>query len=147
MVKILIIHGPNLNVLGSRETAIYGVETLEELNSRCEALAKELGVGLDIRQSNSEGEIVDIIQQAAKSVKGIVINPGAYTHYSYAIRDALAAVKVAVVEVHLSNIYAREEFRHMSVIAPVVAGQISGFGADSYLLGIRAVLELIRDAR
>lgn len=147
MVHILIIHGPNLNLLGSRETAIYGVETLEEMNTRCEDLAKELGVSVEIRQSNSEGEIVDLIQQAAKTAKGIVINPGAYTHYSYAIRDALAAVKLPAVEVHLSNIYSREEFRHMSVIAPVAAGQISGFGADSYLLGLRAVVELLRDAR
>jgi 3-dehydroquinate dehydratase-2 len=147
VVKILIIHGPNLNLLGARETAIYGVETLEELNARCAELAKELGVSLDIQQSNSEGEIVDLIQGAAKSAKGIVINPGAYTHYSYAIRDAIAAVKLATVEVHLSNIYAREDFRHMSVIAPVAAGQISGFGADSYLLGLRAIVELIRDAR
>jgi 3-dehydroquinate dehydratase-2 len=147
VVNILVIHGPNLNLLGSRETAIYGVETLEEMNTRCEDLARELGISVEIRQSNSEGEIVDLIQQAAKTAKGIVINPGAYTHYSYAIRDALAAVKLPAVEVHLSNIYSREEFRHMSVIAPVAAGQISGFGADSYLLGLRAVVELLRDAR
>jgi 3-dehydroquinate dehydratase II len=147
VVNILIIHGPNLNLLGTRETAVYGVETLEEIDIRCENLAKELGVGVEIRQSNSEGDIVDLIQQAAKTAKGIVINPGAYTHYSYAIRDALAAVKLPAVEVHLSNIYSREDFRHMSVIAPVAAGQISGFGADSYLLGLRAVVELLRDAR
>jgi len=145
-VKILMIHGPNLNLLGSRETAVYGDETLDVINEQCAALAKELGVSVEIRQSNSEGEIVDLIQQAAHDANGIVINPGAYTHYSYAIRDALAAVKLPAVEVHLSNIYSREEFRHISVIAPVAAGQISGFGADSYLLGLRAVVGLIRNA-
>lgn len=147
MVSILIIHGPNLNLLGSRETAIYGAETIEELNQRCHSLASDLGISLEIRQSNSEGEIVDMIQQAARTAKGIVINPGAYTHYSYAIRDAIAAVKLPAVEVHLSNIHAREDFRHKSVIAPVAAGQISGFGAESYLLGLRAIAELLRDAR
>jgi len=145
-VKILVIHGPNLNLLGSRETAVYGDETLEAIDEQCSALAKELGVSIEIRQSNSEGEIVDLIQGAGHDAKGIVINPGAYTHYSYAIRDALAAVKLPAVEVHLSNIYSREEFRHISVIAPVAAGQISGFGADSYLLGLRAVVGLIRNA-
>jgi 3-dehydroquinate dehydratase-2 len=145
-MKILLIHGPNLNLLGSRETAVYGVETLDAINEQCSALAQELGFGIEIRQSNSEGEIVDLIQEAAQTVKGIVINPGAYTHYSYAIRDALAAVKLPAVEVHLSNIYSREEFRHTSVIAPVAAGQIAGFGADSYLLGLRAVVGLIRNA-
>ena len=145
-MKILMIHGPNLNLLGSRETAVYGDETLDVINEQCAALAKELGVSVEIRQSNSEGEIVDLIQQAAHDANGIVINPGAYTHYSYAIRDALAAVKLPAVEVHLSNIYSREEFRHISVIAPVAAGQISGFGADSYLLGLRAVVGLIRNA-
>lgn len=141
-----MIHGPNLNLLGSRETAVYGDETLDAINEQCSTLARELGVSVEIRQSNSEGEIVDLIQQAGRDTKGIVINPGAYTHYSYAIRDALAAVKLPAVEVHLSNIYSREEFRHISVIAPVAAGQISGFGADSYLLGLRAVVGLIRNA-
>ena len=145
-VNILVIHGPNLNLLGSRETAVYGVETLEEINEQCSILAKELGATLDIHQSNSEGEIVDLIQGAVGTVKGIVINPGAYTHYSYAIRDAVAAVKLPTVEVHLSNIYCREEFRHTSVIAPVAAGQIAGFGSDSYLLGLRAVVGIIRNA-
>jgi len=143
-VKLLLIHGPNLNLLGTRETDVYGAQTLESINSRCLALAEELGVELEIRQTNSESAIVDLIQSAPGSFEGIVINPGAYTHYSYAIRDALAAVKLPTVEVHLSNIYAREDFRHKSVIAPVAAGQISGFGAVSYLLGIRALAELIR---
>jgi len=145
-VKLLLIHGPNLNLLGTRETDVYGAQTLESINSRCLALAEELGVELEIRQTNSESAIVDLIQSAPGSFEGIVINPGAYTHYSYAIRDALAAVKLPTVEVHLSNIYAREDFRHKSVIAPVAAGQISGFGAVSYLLGIRALAELIRGA-
>lgn len=145
-MKLLLIHGPNLNLLGTRETDVYGAQTLESINSRCLALAEELGVELEIRQTNSESAIVDLIQSAPGSFEGIVINPGAYTHYSYAIRDALAAVKLPTVEVHLSNIYAREDFRHKSVIAPVAAGQISGFGAVSYLLGIRALAELIRSA-
>ncbi len=145
-MRILLIHGPNLNMLGRREVGIYGVETLESINDRCQRLAAELGVELEIRQSNSEGEIIDAIQQAARSAKGLVINPGAYTHYSYAIRDAVAAVDIPAVEVHLSNIHARESFRHESVIAPAAVGQISGFGGDSYLLGLRAIVEMLRRA-
>ena len=145
-MRLLMIHGPNLNMLGTRETNVYGRETLGSINGRCNQLAGELGIELSIHQTNSEGEIVDLIQSAPGSFHGIVINPGAYTHYSYAIRDAFAAVKLPAVEVHLSNIYAREDFRHESVIAPVVSGQISGFGGDSYLLGIRAVAELIKNA-
>jgi 3-dehydroquinate dehydratase-2 len=141
-----MIHGPNLNLLGTRETDVYGAETLESINDRCLALASELAIELEIRQTNSEGEIVDLIQSAAGSFNGIVINPGAYTHYSYAIRDAFAAVKLPAVEVHLSNIYSREDFRHESVIAPVASGQISGFGGDSYLLAIRALAGLIKNA-
>lgn len=133
-------------MLGRREVGIYGVETLESINDRCQRLAAELGVELEIRQSNSEGEIIDAIQQAARSAKGLVINPGAYTHYSYAIRDAVAAVDIPAVEVHLSNIHARESFRHESVIAPAAVGQISGFGGDSYLLGLRAIVEMLRRA-
>ena len=145
-MKILLIHGPNLNMLGTREVSVYGEETLESIDKRCLALAEELGVELDIKQSNSEGEIVDLIQSAPKQVAGIVINPAAHTHYSYAIRDALAAVKLPSVEVHLSNVYSREKFRQKSVIAPVVSGQIAGFAGDSYLLGLRAVVDLIRNA-
>lgn len=143
-MKILMIHGPNLNMLGTREPTVYGSETMESIDDRCLKLAKDLGIELEIRQSNSEGDIVDLIQTT--SAQGIVINPGAYTHYSYAIRDALAAVKLPAVEVHLSNIHAREDFRHESVIAPVVNGQISGFQGDSYLLGIQAIVQLIRNA-
>jgi len=144
--KILVVHGPNLNMLGTREVGIYGDDTLESINLRIEDLAKELRVEVDIRQSNSEGEIIDLIQAAARSARGILINPGAYTHYSYAIRDAIAAVRLPAVEVHLSNIHSREEFRHDSVMAPVVTGQIAGFGAESYLLGLRALVGLLRDA-
>ena len=148
-MKILLIHGPNLNMLGKREPSIYGDQTLESINEQCLKLAKELGVELDIHQSNSEGEIVDLIQAAPGSARGIVINAGAFTHYSYAIRDALGTVGYLgchAVEVHLSNIYAREDFRRESVIAPVVNGQISGFQGDSYLLGIRAIVQLARNA-
>jgi 3-dehydroquinate dehydratase-2 len=144
-MKILLIHGPNLNMLGEREPGVYGTDTLKMIDERCKNLAAEMNIELDIRQSNHEGEIIDLIQSAGKTVKGIVINPGAFTHYSIAIRDALAAVKLPVVEVHLSNIHAREEFRHTSVIAPVATGQICGFGSDSYLLGIRAIVELVRN--
>lgn len=145
-MRILVIHGPNLNMLGTREVNIYGNETLETIDQRCAKLAKDLGVELETRQTNSEGEIVDLIQEAMKTCKGIVINPGAYTHYSYAIRDAIAGAKLPCVEVHLSNIYSREEFRHESVIAPVATGQIAGFGGDSYLLAIQALVGMIRNA-
>ena len=122
-MKILLIHGPNLNLLGNREVTIYGAENIEAVNERCYKFAKDLGIELDIHQSNSEGEIIDLIQAAPKQYKGIVINPGAYTHYSYAIRDAFAAVKLPAVEVHISNIHAREDFRHTSVIAPVLTAK------------------------
>ena len=137
-MKILVIHGPNLNLLGSRETSIYGKQSLEEINNSLKELAKELGFELVIKQSNHEGEIVDLIQ-ASKDYNGILINPAAYTHTSIAIRDAIAAVNMPTVEVHLSNIYKREEFRQSSLIAPEASGQISGFGPHSYLLGLRAL--------
>ena len=146
MVRILLIHGPNLNMLGTREVSVYGEETLESINERCLKFAATLSVELDIHQSNSEGDIVDLIHGSLNNAAGIVINPGAYTHYSYAIRDALASVRLPSVEVHLSNIYGREDFRHESVIAPVVTGQIAGFQGDSYLLAIQAVASLIRNA-
>lgn len=146
-MKVLLIHGPNLNMLGIREPGVYGNETMNSVNERCAGLAQELEIELDTYQSNSEGEIVDRIQACMGVFDGIVINPGAFTHYSYAIRDAIAAVKLPCVEVHLSNVYSREEFRHKSVIAPVVSGQIAGFGGESYLLGVRAVAGLVKDAQ
>ncbi|MBI5055915.1 MAG: type II 3-dehydroquinate dehydratase [Nitrospirae bacterium] len=140
-MKILIIHGPNLNLLGKREADIYGTMTLDDINNLLNLLAKDLSVELEIKQSNHEGEIVDIIQNS-KDYSALVINPAAYTHTSVAIRDAIAAVEIPTVEVHLSNIHKREEFRHNSLIAPVAYGQISGFGFDSYLLGLRAAVSI-----
>lgn len=145
MPKILIIHGPNLNLLGKREIDVYGKLSLEEINSKLKARAKELKVEIDIFQTNIEGEIVDAIQKAKDKYQALVINPGGYTHYSVAIRDAIAGVKIPTVEVHLSNIYAREEFRQKSVIAPVAQGQIAGFGAESYLLGLKAAVSLCKE--
>lgn len=143
-MKILVLHGPNLNLLGTREPGVYGSVTLEEINRMLGSLASELGCELEIFQSNSEGSLVDRIQTAAGAVAGILINPAAYTHTSVAIRDALAAVGVPTVEVHLSNIHSREEFRSHSYIAPIAKGQICGFGPDSYLLGLRALFTLIK---
>ena len=140
-MKILVIHGPNLNLLGKREADIYGTNTLDDINTMLKQLAKELKVELDIKQSNHEGEIVDIIQNS-KNYDALVINPAAYTHTSIAIRDAIAAVEIPAVEVHLSNIHKREEFRQKSLIAPVAYGQISGFGYESYLLGLRAAVSI-----
>lgn len=139
-MKILVIHGPNLSLLGEREVNVYGKLTLDEINAKLQALAKTEGAELEIFQLDSEGEIVEKIGAARKSFQAILINPGAYTHYSIAIRDAVASIEIPTVEVHLSNIYAREEFRQKSVIAPVAAGQISGFGLNSYLLGLRAAI-------
>lgn len=139
---ILVIHGPNLQLLGEREPDIYGAVTLKEINLRLRKEADHLGVELRIVQSNHEGEIVDLIGDSGSSIDAILINPAAYTHTSVAIRDALSAVAVPSVEVHLSNIYCREEFRRRSLIAPVVTGQVSGFGAESYLLGLRAAVGL-----
>jgi 3-dehydroquinate dehydratase-2 len=145
-MKILIIHGPNLNLLGKRETGVYGANTLDEINKLLTQLAKELKVELDIKQSNHEGEIVDLIQNS-KHYASLVINPAAYTHTSVAIRDAIAAVEIPTVEIHLSNIYKREEFRHKSLISPVSYGQISGFGPESYLLGLRAAVSIATNAK
>ncbi len=138
-MKILVLHGPNLNLLGTREPEVYGRLTLDDINLNLKGLAGELGVELTIFQSNSEGALVDNIQSAVGSCDGILINPAAYTHTSVAIRDAIAATALPTVEVHLSNIHSREEFRAKSFVAPIALGQISGFGADSYLLGLRAL--------
>jgi 3-dehydroquinate dehydratase-2 len=140
-MKILVINGPNLNLLGTRESDIYGTMTLEDINASLQDLALELNVELTISQSNHEGEIVDQIHNA-KDYAALVINPAAYTHTSVAIRDAIAAVEIPAVEIHLSNIYKREEFRHKSLISPVAHGQVSGFGPESYLLGLRAAVSI-----
>jgi len=138
-MKILVLHGPNLNLLGTREPTIYGNITINEINSAISALAFEMGIEVNIFQSNSEGALIEGIHSAIGSFDGILINPAAYTHTSIAIRDALSASALPVVEVHLSNIHSREEFRSRSFIAPIAVGQISGFGPDSYLLGLRAI--------
>jgi len=141
MPKILTIHGPNLDLLGKRETDIYGEVTIADINEEIKNIAGEASSDVDFFQSNHEGDIVDKI--SSTDADGILINPAAYTHTSIAIHDALRAKNVPAVEVHLSNIYAREEFRHKSLIAPVVTGQISGFGKNSYILGFKALLEMI----
>ena len=135
-MKILVIHGPNLNLLGNRENHVYGDHTLNFINERIKSKALELQVEVDFFQSNHEGEIIDRLHDAVGVTDFIIINPGAFTHYSYAIRDAISAVKIPTIEVHLSNIHAREEFRSKSVIAPVCKGQISGLSYDSYLLAL-----------
>ena len=143
-IDILVLHGPNLNLLGLREPEIYGSKTLEQINKALKLDGKRLQVGISCLQSNHEGGLVDAIHEARKKYQGIIINAGAYTHTSVAIRDALSAVQIPTVEVHLSNIYTREEFRHHSYIAPVVVGQISGFGADSYHLGLQALVNYLQ---
>lgn len=143
MKKILVLHGPNINLTGIREPDTYGRVTLEDINREIQECAAQLGVSCDIFQSNHEGVLVDRIHQALEDYDGIVLNAGAYTHYSYALRDAISSVHKPCVEVHMSNIHAREPFRHESVIAPVCIGQICGFGKESYLLGLRAVLHYL----
>jgi len=139
-VKILVLHGPNLNLLGTREPAVYGKVTLAEVDRMLRDHARRRGHAVECRQSNHEGQLVDWLQAAQREgFAGVVFNPGAFTHYSIALRDAVAAIRVPVVEVHLSNVHGREEFRRLSVIAAVARGQISGFGPQSYLLGLDAL--------
>lgn len=139
--KVSVIHGPNLNMLGKREVGIYGGKTIEDINLEILQEAGSLQVEVDFFQSNFEGELVTFIQQCRERVNGIIINAGAYTHYSIALRDAISAAQVATVEVHISNIYKREPFRHVSVIAPVCLGQICGIGSHGYILALRALME------
>ncbi len=146
MIKIAVVHGPNLDLLGLREPALYGTHTLEQINEAMNGEAKQIGAELRITHSNHEGEIVEAVHDAHQWAQGIVINAAAYTHTSVAIRDAIEAVRLPTVEVHLSNVHAREAFRQRSLIAEVCAGQISGFGAMSYLLALRALMYLVRQA-
>lgn len=141
ILKILVLHGPNLNLLGGREPSVYGSVTLDEINGMLSELAAELGVEVTCRQSNHEGELIDLLHNAVDT-DAVVFNPGAYTHTSLALRDAIAAMGIPTIEVHLSNIYARENFRSKSVIAPVASGQISGLGVTGYLLALRAAVSL-----
>ena len=139
MKKILVIHGPNLNLLGEREPGVYGSDSFDSINDEIKEKAVALDFETEIFQSNHEGEIIDKLHKARSEFDAVILNAGAYTHYSYAIRDAIAAIKIPVIEVHLSNIHARDEFRHKSVIAPVCKGQIAGFGKASYFLALQAV--------
>jgi 3-dehydroquinate dehydratase II len=144
-MKILVLHGPNLNLLGTREPAVYGCQTLADIDAALCVLGQELGAEVVTFQSNYEGALIDRIHQARlDGISGLLINPGGYTHTSVALRDALAGVSLPTVEVHLSNIHAREQFRHHSYIAPVVAAQICGFGAESYLLALRGILSILK---
>lgn len=143
MLKVRVIHGPNLNLLGTREPGVYGRDTLADIDEQIKAHAEKLGMDVEISQYNSEAEIIDAVQQCNEWANAIVINPAAYTHYSIAIRDAISGVGLPAVEVHLSNIHAREEFRHKSVIAPVCVGQISGFGGFGYIMALDAVKAVV----
>ena len=145
MLHILVLHGPNLNLLGTREPTVYGAATLTEINDMLMGLGKELGVSVEARQSNVEGELVTWIQQASSQFQGLVFNPAAYTHTSIALRDAVTGVGLPMVEVHLSNIHRREGFRRRSYLASVSLGQISGFGPHSYSLGLRALVHALQD--
>ncbi|MCB2180334.1 type II 3-dehydroquinate dehydratase [bacterium] len=142
-MKILILHGPNLNLIGTREPEIYGSMTLEEINEKAVALGKTLGAEVICRQSNHEGTLMDALHDARQWADGVIFNPGGFTHTSVALRDAIAAIDIPVIEVHISNVYQREEFRHHSLLSGVCVGKIVGFGWKSYLLGLRALVEYL----
>ena len=143
-MKIFILHGPNLNLLGTREPEVYGSMTLDDINEKMIALGKELGVEVTCLQSNHEGVLIDALHDARTWASGVVFNPGGYTHTSVALRDAISAIRIPVIEVHLSNVYAREEFRHTSLISAVCKGKVTGFGWRSYELGLRGLVDIIK---
>jgi len=144
-MKTLILHGPNLNLLGTREPDVYGSMTLDDINNKLIELGKELGAEVKCQQSNHEGALIDALHDARTWAGGVVFNPGGYTHTSIALRDAISAIQIPVVEVHLSNVYAREEFRHVSMISAVCAGKITGFGWRSYTLGLKALVDILQE--
>ena len=144
-MKIFVLHGPNLNLLGTREPEVYGSMTLDDINKKIIELGKELGAEVTCLQSNHEGALIDVLHDARSWASGVVFNPGGYTHTSVALRDAISAIQIPVVEVHLSNVYAREEFRHVSMISAVCKGKVVGFGWRSYLHGLRALLDYLSD--
>lgn len=145
-MKICMLHGPNLNLLGIREPDVYGQDSFDDINHKIKDKARSMGIEVRIFQSNAEGELIDAIHDAMKWADAIVLNPGAYTHYSYAIRDALSAVRIPTIEVHLTNIHSREEWRSKSVVSPVTNGQIIGFGTNSYLLALEAAKTLVEES-
>lgn len=147
MIKVLVLNGPNLNMLGHREPGVYGTRTLDEINGKIASFGKGLGIFCDFYQSNSEGGLIDKIHSVPDGYDGCILNAGAYTHYSYAIRDAIAAVNKPFIEVHMSNVHAREAFRHQSVLSPVCAGVIAGFGENSYILAVSAMKELLSERK
>ena len=147
MQRILVVNGPNLNLLGKREPEVYGKESLDELNGKLADMARELGIDVDFFQSNSESELINYLHDKGFDADGLIINPGAFTHYSYALRDAITAVDIPAIEVHLSNIYAREEFRHESVIAAVCCGHLVGFGFYGYAMALSYFADNSRDER